>query len=204
MDKNNDWLKTFCKKFISTNKKFNIKIYYNYSKIKNFDYVFVLGYTRILPRYFIQKNKLTMVIHESDLPKGKGNSPLQWQILKNKKYISVNLIKLAEKVDSGDIILKDKMILNGAELYDEIRWKQAKISFKLIARFLRLKKIKFKKQIGKEFFYKKRTPKDSELNPKKSIEENFNLLRIANNNDWPAFFYLKKKKYILKIFKKNK
>lgn len=203
LDKNNDWLKTFCKKFTNTNKKFNIKIYYNYSKIKNFDYVFVLGYTRILPNYFIQKNKLIMVIHESDLPKGKGNSPLQWQILKNKKYISVNLIKLSEKVDSGDIILKDKIILNGTELYDEIRWKQAKISFKLIARFLRLKKIKFKKQIGKEFFYKKRTPKDSELNPKKSIEENFNLLRIANNNDWPAFFYFKKKKYILKIFKKK-
>lgn len=203
LDKNNNWLKTFCKKFIDSKKKYNIRIYYNYSKIDNYDYVFVLGYTRILPSYFIQKNKLVMVIHESNLPKGKGNSPLQWQILKNKKYISVNLIKLAEKLDSGDIILKDKIILNGTELYDEIREKQAKITLKLIDRLLRLKKIKFKKQIGKEFFYKKRTPKDSELNPKKSIEENFNLLRIANNNDWPAFFYLKKKKYILKIFKKK-
>ena len=203
LDKNNNWLKTFCKKFIDSNKKYNIKIYYNYGKIDNFDYVFVLGYTRILPSYFIQKNKLVMVIHESNLPKGKGNSPLQWQILKNKKYISINLIKLTEKLDSGDIILKDKIILNGTELYDEIREKQAKITFKLIARLLRLKKIKFKKQIGKEFFYKKRTPKDSELNPKKSIEENFNLLRIANNNDWPAFFHLKKNIYILKIFKKK-
>ena len=203
LDKNNNWLKTFCKKFIDSNKKYNIKIYYNYGKIDNFDYVFVLGYTRILPSYFIQKNKLVMVIHESNLPKGKGNSPLQWQILKNKKYISINLIKLTEKLDSGDIILKDKIILNGTELYDKIREKQAKITFKLIARLLRLKKIKFKKQIGKEFFYKKRTPKDSELNPKKSIEENFNLLRIANNNDWPAFFHLKKNIYILKIFKKK-
>ena len=203
LDKNNNWLKTFCKKFIDSNKKYNIKIYYNYGKIDNFDYVFVLGYTRILPSYFNQKNKLVMVIHESNLPKGKGNSPLQWQILKNKKYISINLIKLTEKLDSGDIILKDKIILNGTELYDEIREKQAKITFKLIARLLRLKKIKFKKQIGKEFFYKKRTPKDSELNPKKSIEENFNLLRIANNNDWPAFFHLKKNIYILKIFKKK-
>ena len=27
---------------------------------------------------------------------------------------------------------------------------------------------------------------------------------LSNNNDWPAFFWYKKNKYILKIFKSNK
>jgi len=186
---------------LSLNKKKNIKIFYNYKKIHNFDYVFVLGYTRILPNSFIKNNKLIIVIHESNLPKGKGNSPLQWQILKNKNHIDVNLIKLTENLDSGDIILTDRIVLNGTELYDEIRDKQAIVTFKLISKFLKLKKIKFKKQIGKETFYKKRTPSDSELKFTKSIKENFNLLRISNNEKWPAFFYYKKTKYIIKIFK---
>ena len=34
-------------------------------------------------------------------------------------------------------------------------------------------------------------------------EENFNLLRIGNNELFPSFFYYKSKKYIIKIFKKN-
>jgi len=201
LDKDNNWLLSFCKKFLSLNKKKNIKIFYNYKKIHNFDYVFVLGYTRILPNSFIKNNKLIIVIHESNLPKGKGNSPLQWQILKNKNHIDVNLIKLTENLDSGDIILTDRIVLNGTELYDEIRDKQAIVTFKLISKFLKLKKIKFKKQIGKETFYKKRTPSDSELKFTKSIKENFNLLRISNNEKWPAFFYYKKTKYIIKIFK---
>jgi len=201
LDKDNNWLLSFCKKFLSLNKKKNIKIFYNYKKIHNFDYVFVLGYTRILPNSFIKNNKLIIVIHESNLPKGKGNSPLQWQILKNKNQIDVNLIKLTENLDSGDIILTDRIVLNGTELYDEIRDKQAIVTFKLISKFLKLKKIKFKKQIGKETFYKKRTPSDSELKFTKSIKENFNLLRISNNEKWPAFFYYKKTKYIIKIFK---
>ena len=46
--------------------------------------MFVIGYTKILPKEFLEGNKLVLVIHESDLPKGKGFSPVQWQILEGK------------------------------------------------------------------------------------------------------------------------
>ena len=107
LDLDNNWLSSYCINYIKKNKNRGIKIYYNFQKIKNYDYVFVLGYTRILPKILIERNKLVMVIHESNLPKGKGFSPLQWQILKNKKIIKINLIKLEPKVDSGDIIFTD-------------------------------------------------------------------------------------------------
>lgn len=42
--------------------------------------------------------------------------------------------------------------------------------------------------MGKESFYPKRSPKDSELDINKSLNEQFNLLRIASNEDFPAFF----------------
>ena len=60
-----------------------------------------------------------------------------------------------------------------------------------------------RKQIGKSSFYKRRYPEDNSLNFNKSIRENFNLLRIGNNELFPSFFYYKSKKYIIKIFKKN-
>ena len=57
------------------------------------------------------------------------------------------------------------------------------------------------KQIGEETFYQKRTSADGELDISKTIQENFNLLRVGNNDAWPSFFYYKGVKYILKIFK---
>ena len=60
-----------------------------------------------------------------------------------------------------------------------------------------------KPQSGKETFYPKRTLKDSELNIFKSIEEQFNLLRVVDNERYPAHFFYKGKKYLLKIYKDN-
>ena len=65
-------------------------------------------------------------------------------------------------------------------------------------------KVKYKKQKGKTSYFKKRTPKDSRLNINGSIKSQFNLLRICDNENYPAYFVFKKKKYILKIFKEKK
>tara|TARA_Y100000589_G_C27097675_1_gene606666 strand:+ start:984 stop:1283 length:300 start_codon:yes stop_codon:yes gene_type:complete len=92
--------------------------------------------------------------------------------------------------------------LNGTELHEEIRKKQAESTLELIDRFINnYPKVKRKKQIGKSSFYKKRYPLDSELDPNKSIIDNFNLLRISNNNEWPSFFIHKGIRYIIKISK---
>lgn len=201
LDRDNNWLSGYCINYKKKNKNRAIKIYYNFKKIKNYDYVFVLGYTKILPKIFIERNKLVMVIHESNLPKGKGFSPLQWQILQNKNIIKVNLIKLEPKVDSGDIILTDYLKLNGSELYDEIREKQSEVTFQLIEKFLNKKIIQYKKQKNKETFFRKRNANDSKLDINQSLKKSFNLLRICNNEEWPAFFYYKNHKYTFKIFK---
>jgi methionyl-tRNA formyltransferase len=201
LDRDNNWLSGYCINYKKKNKNRAIKIYYNFKKIKNYDYVFVLGYTKILPKIFIERNKLVMVIHESNLPKGKGFSPLQWQILQNKNIIKVNLIKLEPKVDSGDIILTDYLKLNGSELYDEIREKQSEVTFQLIEKFLNKKIIQYKKQKNKETFFRKRNANDSKLDINQSLKKSFNLFRICNNEEWPAFFYYKNHKYIFKIFK---
>ena len=48
-------------------------------------------------------NKHNLVVHESDLPKGKGWSPLTWQVIEGKNEIPVTLIEATEQVDAGDI-----------------------------------------------------------------------------------------------------
>lgn len=203
LDKDNNWIEPFLleSKKLLNNSKFTFKILHNHAEVKNQNIVFILGYTKILNETFLKSNDLNLVIHESNLPKGKGFSPVQWQILEGKKYIPVYLIEATNDVDSGDILYKYKFRLTGFELYSEIREKQAKATIRVITSFLeRYPNYVRVKQKGVETFYPKRTPIDSELNIDKTLRDQFNLLRIADNDNWPSFFYFEGKKYFLKIY----
>ena len=202
------WFVPYAKQFIKILKKRRIsaKLFFDYENIsEEFEIVFILSYFKIIPKDFLLKLKHNLIVHESDLPEGKGWAPLFWQILEAKNEIPIVLIEASERVDGGDIFIKDSILYEGHELYDEIREKQAKKTMDLCLRYIeRYEIIKPKKQIGKGTIYKKRNAFDSELDIKKTIEEQFNLLRIVNNKDFPAFFYHKDQKYIIKIYKAGK
>ena len=203
-DKNNEWIYNFYTKYKFYKDNFLILDFFDYEDIEDFDIVFILGYTRILPSQFLKKNRLNLVVHESDLPKGKGFSPIQWQLLEGKSEIKITLIEATNEVDSGDIFLQKKLVFKGTELYEEIREIQAKGTFSIINEFLEnYPNIKQKKQVGTESFYPRRTKDDGELDISKTIEENFNLMRIGNNQSWPSFFYYKGNKFIINIFKES-
>ena len=57
LDNSNDWIKKYIKKFkyLKKSKKYNSKIFTNYRKIKNYDIVFVISYTKILKSSFLKK-----------------------------------------------------------------------------------------------------------------------------------------------------
>ncbi|MDE2028783.1 MAG: methionyl-tRNA formyltransferase, partial [Candidatus Omnitrophica bacterium] len=115
------------------------------------------------------------------------------------------LFKPTDKIDAGEIYYQECAVLSGGELCDEIREKQAELSFALIKRFLAdYPNLKPVVQEGKSSFYPKRTPKDSELDVNKSLKEQFNLLRTVDNERYPAFFHMHGKKYILKISKEER
>tara|TARA_B110000208_G_C11692287_1_gene402738 strand:- start:106 stop:753 length:648 start_codon:yes stop_codon:yes gene_type:complete len=205
LDKSNNWLESDTRAFVKYLKKskYQFKIYYKYEDIRNYTIVFLLGYTKVIKSDLLINNKINLTVHESNLPENRGFSPIQYQILNKKNTITTCLIKLRKKVDSGEIYEKSKIKFHGDELYEEIRTKQSKNTFNLVSNFLRKypKNSKTLQKKGKSNFLKKRKPKDSELNIYKSIKDNFNILRISNNDSWPAFFNYKNKKYIIKIFK---
>lgn len=177
----------------------------NKRKIKKGDVLLLVSCKSILKKSDLKKNKYNVVIHPSKLPYGKGSASVSYSILKNRKKIYITLFEASENLDSGDIYLQDYFKLEGTELSDEIRFKQAKLTSSLIINFL--KKIK-KNQITKlkqkkvnEKILKKRFPKDSELNINKTIKSQINLIRTCDNLRYPGFFYYKKKKFIIKFYK---
>jgi len=205
LDKNNNWFDKYLRKTKLNKKKYIFKFFLDYKKIKKQNIVMILSYTKILPSDFLNKNELNVVIHSSKLPEDKGFAPLSYQILKGKNKIYNTMFKVSEKVDSGPIIMRNSFNVKRTDLYLELRKKQAISIIKMIRNFLDLyPNLKYTSQKGSGSFNKKRSHLSSKLNINKSIKSQFNLLRTCDNENFPAFFNLNKKKYILKIFQDKK
>lgn len=180
----------------------NSKLLFEHKDIDDsFDIVFILSYHKIIEDIYLKKSKHNIVIHASDLPNGKGWAPMFWQILEGKDSIPFTMFEASLGVDDGDIYMKKELQLSGYELNDKLREKQANFTIEMCLEFLQNYE-KYKtpySQKGDESFYKKRDSKDSKLDIDKTIKEQFNLLRIVNNDDYPAFFEIDGYKYSLKI-----
>ncbi len=177
---------------------------HNKEEIKKGDVCFLLSCTKILPESFLSLNKYNIVIHASDLPQGKGFSPLQWQILEGKNLITLTLFNAVKELDAGDYFFKEIIYFEGHELLDELHQKMGiKINQMALQFIENLNNMSLKKQEGNSSFYPQRTQKDDQLDPNKTLIELFNHFRIANNKEQPLFFEYRGFKYNLKIEKRN-
>ena len=163
------------------------------------EYLFLMSCTTVLPKAFRNLYTHALVLHESDLPKGRGWSPVAWQILEGRSRITVSLLEAEDRVDSGAIWGQTVVFFDGTELAPEITKKITRAKFDLIENALIYEPSK-REQIGESSYYRRRTPEDSELNPFRSIESQFDLLRICEPR-FPAFFTLRDQKYIVEIRK---
>ena len=170
-----------------------------------YDIVFILSYHRIIPKDDLNKHKHNIVIHASSLPRGKGWAPLFWQVLEGSNCIPFTMFEATEKMDDGDVYMQRSLKLTGYELNDELRELQADMIQSMCIEFVEHYDLyqKPSKQTGLESIYFKRTAKDSQLDVDKTLREQFNLLRIVSNDDYPAFFELGGHRYVLKIEKQE-
>jgi methionyl-tRNA formyltransferase len=199
------WFVPYAKRLASllNSDGYRAKVFFDHKRIdKKFEVVFALSYFKLIEPKYLKEHKYNLVVHESALPKGRGWAPLFWSILEGRNKIPVVLFDAASGADSGDIYLKDKIVLKGDELYDDIRKIQADKTVDLCLKFLkRCGRIKPVAQSGNPTYYRRRIPGDNELSMRKSLSSQFDLLRISNNVEFPAYFHYKGGKYILKIYK---
>lgn len=194
----------FLKKWQTQNSKTHkISLIHSSSEVKNGDILFLISCLEIINKDVRSRFKHTLVIHESDLPHGKGWSPIEWQILDGLNSITVTLFDAAHNVDSGDIWVKRVVELEGHELAHEINEKIFPVKLDLMD--FAIKTMNTIKKTPQEKIdephYPKRTPADSKIDVNKSISEQFNLLRIADNERYPCYFDYKGHRYKISLNK---
>jgi methionyl-tRNA formyltransferase len=194
------WFVPFAKELTKSIR--DAKLYYHHSDVnEKHKILFILGYHRVVPDEILGVNDFNLVVHESELPKGKGWAPYFWQILEGSQEIVFSMIEASSSLDAGRIFIQKKLVLQGTELHDELRKKQGQLTVQMCQEIYDVgpENVIPREQTGLETYYRKRTPVDSELDVHKTISDQFNLLRTVSNYEFPAFFYIKGKKYKVKI-----
>ena len=163
------------------------------------DFLFLVSCTQYVDSAIRGRYKHVLVLHESDLPKGRGWSPVAWQILDGKDTIRVTLLEAVDNIDAGDIWAQEDVYIPNHALADEISTRIWAAKRRLMEKAL-FTPITPKKQEGLATYYSRRTPLDSRLDPNKTIVEQFNLLRICEPR-FPAFFDLNGFRYQVTVRK---
>ena len=168
------------------------------------DMLFLVSCHHIVRAAERARYRAALVLHASDLPHGRGWSPHIWAILGGANRIVVSLLEAGEPLDSGPVWFKSGFELQGHELLAEINATLFAVELELmtraVTRFASVTPLPQPDGAAQPPL-RRRTPADSELDPHKSIAEQFELLRVVDPDRFPAFFHLRGHRYLIKIEK---
>jgi methionyl-tRNA formyltransferase len=167
-------------------KKINNKDNLNFEIVKEFnpDFIFIPHWS-----YLIDKNIFLnwncVVFHMTDLPFGRGGSPLQNLIIRGYKETKVSAIRVSKGLDTGDVYLKKSLDLNGTA--QEIFIKATDVIHDMILEIIEENPTPIP-QSGEITLFQRRKPEDGNLYPLSSNIEIYDYIRMLDCEGYPPAF----------------
>jgi methionyl-tRNA formyltransferase len=165
--------------FVSTPKDLDKKL----MKLKPC-FIFFLHWRWIVPDPILEKYKC-ICFHMTDLPYGRGGSPLQNLILNGHKETKLSAIRMSSELDAGPVYLKKDLSLDGPawKIYE----RASLLSWDIIKELI-TKDIRPKEQVGQATYFKRRRPCDSEIPQKITDTELYDFIRMLDVQGYPKAF----------------
>ena len=187
------------KNYSNLSRKFVVKNKIN-SRILNLTkpkIIFFIHWSKIIKKE-IYSNYKCIQFHSSNLPEGRGGSPIQNQILKGFKKTKLTAFKINHEIDGGPICMKKTLSLNGTAL--DILKRMEKLSIIMIKKIIEKKNLIFKKQKKTKKIFTRRKKSESNINNLKSknITNLFDFIRMLDAPGYPHAF-IKNSNFIFKI-----
>ena len=164
------------------------------------DIIIVVAYGKILPEYVLNYPKYGCVNgHASILPEYRGAAPIQRAIIDGKKETGVTAMYMEKGLDTGNIILVDKIKIEDNDtaetLHDKLAVVGAEVLIKTIERFKGGDMSSVKQDDEKATYAAMLTKGEGEINWDKTAEEVYNLIRGMDS--WPmAYTYYMGKRFV--------
>jgi methionyl-tRNA formyltransferase len=173
----------------------------------NCDVVFASGvYSLIKEKYLNHPTYGIIGFHETPLPEGRGNAPIQWTIENKRSNLTITALKFVKEMDAGDYVYQYNVPISISDTLVELEEKRktgVQKCFTAIIDEMEKGYLVTREQTGSLSISPKRTPPDSELDVNKTLIDLWDKIRICDNEKFPAFFWVNKKKIILKYEVEN-
>lgn len=184
----------------------NITIARTCAELTSGDFLFLVSCSEVINEAKKESYRHTLVLHASDLPKGRGWSPHVWEIIQGGEALTLSLLEAEDKVDTGRIWLKQLIPVKKAALWDEVYHllfdAEIKLMNEVLERFDQIKP--YQQDTDTEpTYHRRRTPEDSRVDPNSSISDQFDLIRMCDPDRYPAWFEIHGQKYKLILEKMN-
>lgn len=153
----------------------------NYKKINK---IFVPHWSFKIPESIYNKYEV-ILFHMTDLPFGRGGSPLQNLIKLGYNKTKVSSIRVTDGIDEGPIYLKRSLSLEGTA--EQIFNRTSSIITNMIIK-INENKLVPKPQSGKPIYFKRRTPDQSRISDINSIKEIYDHIRMLDCEGYPKAF----------------
>ena len=106
-----------------------------YLRQYNADIIIVEAFGQIIPKAILDMPRFGCVnVHASLLPKYRGAAPIQWAVLNGDQVTGVTTMRMDEGLDTGDMIMKQEVIVDedetGGSLFDKLSEVGAKLCVK--------------------------------------------------------------------------
>jgi methionyl-tRNA formyltransferase len=123
--------------------------------------------------------------HMTDVPYGRGGSPLQNLIVRGHKTTILTALRMVEELDAGPVYLKRPLSLNGRA--EDIFARAADLTYALIAE-IATQEPKPTPQTGERVIFARRTPEQSRLPQDATAEALYDHIRMLDAPTYPKAF----------------
>ncbi|PKM13123.1 MAG: methionyl-tRNA formyltransferase [Gammaproteobacteria bacterium HGW-Gammaproteobacteria-3] len=126
-----------------------------------------------------------VIFHMTDLPFGRGGSPLQNLIVRGINETQLTALRCVADLDAGPIYLKRPLLLLGTA--EEILLRASKLTEEMIE-YIVCELPTAQPQVGEPTIFHRRTPQDGDLAELYELEKVFDYIRMLDADGYPPAF----------------
>ena len=147
-------------------------------------YIFFLHWSWKVPDELIDNYKC-ICFHMTDVPYGRGGSPLQNLIIRGHQSTKLTALRMTQHFDAGPVYLKEDLCLAGNA--EEIYIRATYLSAKMIGRIIQ-EQPEAIPQTGEVTIFKRRNPAESEILQLSSLQNLHDFIRMLDAEGYPKAF----------------
>lgn len=167
-------------------------IFYNTKEQFTFDalfslkprYIFFLHWSWIVPDEIIN-NYECICFHMTDVPYGRGGSPLQNLIMRGHRQTKLTALRMVHELDAGPVYMKRDLSLEGSA--EEILIRATYLSVEMIKNIIQSEPTATP-QLGDVVIFKRRKPTESAIPKFESLTQLYDFIRMLDAEGYPHAF----------------